>query len=1048
MRTLYILLLLSCFVSVNFAQFCSGTTILSECAGEFDDGSGNNDYANNSNCTWLIQVPEDSTILLIFNSFETESCCDELRVYNGPSSNAPLIGEYKGSSIPSVIQSNSNELFLEFTTDGSVTADGWSVSYTCNNISFIELGYADPGFSNLLVADGSILEYEFELQNNGNLDSGPFEVGFYASKDSEIDISDALMFTEAFDNIPATSALTVSGIRDVRDSIPAGTYSKVGFIIDPQNEVDELAEVNNTYQSFEQIHIPYCSELTTITDCQGTIGDGSGSEDVVQETQCSWLLESENNESIYLDFLSVELSSSDVISIYDGEDQNAPLIQEFGGNDDFYPVVSSGSSIFFEFNVSFSGDEGWNAEYSCTDTSISNLIMELSSNANSTGSTVDFDLDIRNNGNSASPATKIYFFGSIDNNFNIVQDFLIDSLEITSIPAFGQIQLSHIIDARGIVPSGEYLPIAVIDAFDSVVELNEEDNLEIFTDRFHIPYCPDTTTILEDCSGILSDGSGSADFTQGSDCSWLIVADSGQYVSLNLIDANLGSSTNRIRFYNGEDNFSQLIAEFTGSTDDEIPSTILSTGENLYVEFVSSVNFAFGSGWNFQYDCIDDIGVNYEFIENFGIVNFFDDEIRYNINLRNFGNGTTPQTKIYFFLSPDQFINTNDFVLDSIIIPPLQPYQFIIVAHDFNPRIQDPSIPGGEYYAGFFIDPLDEVEEINEDDNSYIDNSIFDIPFCLEEPQFIDDCLGGFDDGSGNDDYADNSECSWVFEGPMGSNIRLTFSAFDTESCCDFVRIFDGSSNNAPLLGTYSGSTLPPAIQTTQSNAYLEFDTDGSVTRAGWEIEYECIEFFSDLQFKNGSTQFQVVNNTLNFATIIENDGVLPTDEFQIGFILSEDKVPNIGDFIISTKTLNSLGPGQEVEDESEIDLSDLDVPAGEYFLIVRLDLGEIIEENDETDNDFISTFPIDIISGTEDIFREAEIMIFILNQDLLIKNDIQHYLRRISLIQADGVVLLDQRIENSNSEHKLDVIDYPAGLYFVRVELEDQIVVKKLFIP
>jgi hypothetical protein len=44
-------------------------------------------------------------------------------------------------------------------------------------------------------------------------------------------------------------------------------------------------------------------------------------------------------------------------------------------------------------------------------------------------------------------------------------------------------------------------------------------------------------------------------------------------------------------------------------------------------------------------------------------------------------------------------------------------------------------------------------------------------------------------------------------------------------------------------------------------------------------------------------------------------------------------------------------------------------------------------------------------------------------------------------------VVLLDKRIDNSNSEHKLDVIDYPAGLYFVRVELEDQILVKKLFI-
>jgi hypothetical protein len=54
--------------------------------------------------------------------------------------------------------------------------------------------------------------------------------------------------------------------------------------------------------------------------------------------------------------------------------------------------------------------------------------------------------------------------------------------------------------------------------------------------------------------------------------------------------------------------------------------------------------------------------------------------------VRNFGNGPTPETKIYFLLSPDQFINTNDIVLDSIILPSIQPNESITVDHDFNPR--------------------------------------------------------------------------------------------------------------------------------------------------------------------------------------------------------------------------------------------------------------------------------------------------------------------------------------------------------------------------
>ncbi len=808
MKTLYILLFLFCFVSVNHAQFCSGNTVLNECSGEFDDGSGNSEYENNSDCTWLIQVEEDSTILLIFNSFVTESCCDRLKVFNGPNANSQLIGEFRGSTVPSFIQSSSNELFLEFTTDGSVTEEGWSVSYTCNDTSFIDLDYDDPGFPNLIDVNGTNVDYEFELQNNGNLDSGPFEIGFYASEDSQIDFSDVLMFTESIDNLPANSTMTVSGFRDVRDSIPPGAYNSVGFIIDPENEVEELAEGNNIHQeTFEELNIPYCDELTTITGCQGTIEDGSGPQNVVEQTLCTWLIESDNNEFIHLDFLNVDLFSSDAIRIYDGEDQNATMIHEFRGDDDFYPVVSSGSSLFFEFDVSFSGDEGWNAEYSCTDENVTNLIMEPSSYVFTTGSMVEFNLRVRNNGNSSSPTTKVYFFGSIDNNFDIGEDFLIDSVELTSISAFDDVQLNHNVDASGILPPGEYHPIAVIDAFDNVVELNEEDNLEIFFNDIDIPYCPDSTVI-------------------------------------------------------------------------------------------------------------------------------------------------------------------------------------------------------------------------------------------------IDDCEGSFDDASGNNEYGNNSDCTWLVQGPSGSNIRLSFSAFQTESCCDFVHIYDGSNASAPLIGSYSGSAIPLAIQTTQPNAFIEFDTDGSVTESGWEIQYECIQFFSDLQFKDGSTQFQVSSNTIDFATIIENDGVLPTGDFQMGFILSEDEVPNIGDFIIETKDVGSLAPGQEVEDETEINLNGLsDVPSGEYYLIVRLDLGEIIEENDEMDNDFISAFPIDVMTSTEDIFNDVKIKVFVVNQDLIIKNEVQHHLGRISLIQSDGVVLLDQNIDNSHSEHILDVIDYPTGLYFVRIEMEDQVLLKKVFI-
>lgn len=1049
MRILYTLLVFTCFISINNAQFCSGTTILSDCVGEFGDGSGTSAYADDSDCAWLIQVPMDSTITLIFNSFQTESCCDELSIYNGSNSNAPLIGTYAGSSIPSSIQSSTNELYLEFTTDGSLSAAGWSVSYYCNNVSFTDLGYPDPGFSNLIVVNETTLEYEFELTNNGNLDSGPFDIGFYASDNIDISTSDVLMFTVSVDSLPSSSSLVLSGMNDVRDSIPPGSYNHIGFIIDLENEIEEISEGNNIFtETFEDIHIPYCSELTEIMGCQGTISDGSGFDDVIRESQCSWLIISENNETVLLDFFNVDLNSSDRIRIFDGDDQNATLIHEFKGSDDFYPVVSSGNSLYVEFEASFFSEEGWNAEYVCTDSSSFNFIMEPSSSANSTLSEIDFDLNIRNNGNTSTPSTKVYFYGSVDDVFNIDQDFLLDSVELSPLGAFDEVQLSYSIDAIGVVPGGEYRPIAVIDAFDDFLELNEEDNFEVFTDRFYIPYCPDTTTIIDDCSGFLTDGSGFEGYTPGTDCRWLLSAEEGMFVSLSPENIDLGSSSTKLRLYNGADNLSQLIAEYSGSNDDEIPFMIISTGEAMYLEFETSDFSTFGSGWNFQYSCTEDVQVNLNYEVDFISANSFNKMIDYDFNIKNFGNGITPSTKVYFFVSENQAISPSNIILDSITVPTLDPYESFSVDFILDLNNLEALIPGGSFYGGFIIDPLDQVSEFDENDNTYFTNQVFDFPYCAEGPILVEGCEGVIEDGSGNNEYSDDSDCTWLVQGALGSNIRLTFTEFNTELCCDFVSIYDGINDNAPLLATYSGSSLPATIQTSQPNVFIEFETDGSATRSGWEIEYECIQFFGDLQFKNGSAQIQVVNNILNFATIIENDGVLPTDEFGLGFILSEDQIPTIGDFLLSTEAINSLDPGEEIEHEAMIDLSDLDIPNGEYFLIVRLDVGEVIEENDEMDNNFISVFPIDIISSSEDVFGDTGILVFNSNQSIVIKNDSHNFLRRMNIMKTDGAILLDQRIESANSEFRFDVSDYSTGVYIVRIELEDQILVKKLFIP
>ena len=53
--------------------------------------------------------------------------------------------------------------------------------------------------------------------------------------------------------------------------------------------------------------------------------------------------------------------------------------------------------------------------------------------------------------------------------------------------------------------------------------------------------------------------------------------------------------------------------------------------------------------------------------------------------------------------------------------------------------------------------------------------------------------------------------------------------------------MYDGSDENAQVIDTYSGCTVPSPIVTTGSDIYIAFDSDGSVNDEGFVATYECV---------------------------------------------------------------------------------------------------------------------------------------------------------------------------------------------------------------
>jgi hypothetical protein len=118
-------------VTTPAVQACNGQVTLTACPGTFDDGSGFSNYANNSNCSWLIQPATATSITLSFSQFKLLTG-DTVKVYNGNSAASPLLGSYTGATIPASVSSTGGNMFVRFISNATGVDSGFVATYTCN----------------------------------------------------------------------------------------------------------------------------------------------------------------------------------------------------------------------------------------------------------------------------------------------------------------------------------------------------------------------------------------------------------------------------------------------------------------------------------------------------------------------------------------------------------------------------------------------------------------------------------------------------------------------------------------------------------------------------------------------------------------------------------------------------------------------------------------------------------------------------------------------------------------------------------------------------
>ena len=110
----------------QYPYYCTSREIHAE-SGTLEDGSGNLNYANNSNCSYLIASENATSVTVNIQSFDTQEGHDSLSIYD---KNDSLLLSLSGSK-PEVTtyEFNTDSLRIVFVSDDSVTASGWRLSY-------------------------------------------------------------------------------------------------------------------------------------------------------------------------------------------------------------------------------------------------------------------------------------------------------------------------------------------------------------------------------------------------------------------------------------------------------------------------------------------------------------------------------------------------------------------------------------------------------------------------------------------------------------------------------------------------------------------------------------------------------------------------------------------------------------------------------------------------------------------------------------------------------------------------------------------------------
>uniref|UniRef100_A0A8C3CRJ2 Cubilin n=1 Tax=Cairina moschata TaxID=8855 RepID=A0A8C3CRJ2_CAIMO len=777
-------------------------------------------------CEWIISQPAGKVVILNFIDFNirnTSTCdTDYVEVRDGNNTDSPLLEKYCGTAVPSRVQSTRNNLYIKFRasslTNLGFRAEYWPLDIVCGeSLTGQEGTITSPGHPDVY-PHGINCTWTINIQPGYliRLTFTSFNLAFdyYCRND----------YLEIYDNSTVQKLGRYCG-RSIPPSLTSGGNMMTLFFVTDHSISSEGFSAH--YISLDASKV--CSHnYSTET---GVLTSPNYPNNYPVRTECIYTITVGINRQIVLRFTNFTLEGNkrcteDYVEIRDGGYETSPPLGIYCGTDLPPVIISHGNKLWIKFVSDIFGTrQGFSAEWDGTSTGCGGTLMTASGIFMSP----NYPMPYYHNsecywllrGNRGTPFEIQFEQFHLENHSKCNFDYL----AIYDGNSSNAKQLGKFCGTR--------IPQLIRSSGDSVyIKLRTDSSLR--GGGFLAKYKQDCHEVLtvNRSHGILESLNYPNNYPLSEHCNWTIQATMGNTLnySFTAFDLEDGSDCDfdYLKLYDGPDERSSLIGTFCGQS---LPLAGSTTGTSLHVAFYSdglNARSGFQMLWHVN-GCGGELSGTSGSLHSPGYPNTYPSnrECIWYIH-------TTPGSSIQ--LTIQEF---------DIEYHPNCDYDVLEVygGPDFlSPRLAQLCISRSAQ------NPL----RVSSTGNSAVvrfktDAAVTGRGFNASWQENPGGCGGIFQATSGEihspnypEPYNNNTDCSWIIQVDHSHRVLLNFTDFDIEDhhSCNYDNVFDGPSNEAPLLRKLCGTQHPTPITSSKNLMYVRLRSDSTIQHRGFSARF------------------------------------------------------------------------------------------------------------------------------------------------------------------------------------------------------------------